>query len=273
MSYREPITPLFVPADRPDRFSKAVTCGADAVIVDLEDGVSPDRKDIARDALPKALGLGVPVFVRINPIFSQWYEADVAALRQLPFENIMLPKAESDAEIESLQSDIGQRNVVPLIETAKGLSEVASIARTPGVRQFAFGPADYALDLGITPNPDAFSFALASLAVVSRAAGLFRPLDGPSFDIEAGELLRAEIGRARRLGAGGKLCIHPRQVAAVRRGFGPSREEILWAREVIAAAQGEGAQSVAGKMVDRPILERARLVLRQDALSNEGRSS
>ena len=80
----------------------------------------------------------------------------------------------------------------------------------------------------------------------------------------------ADVGLTRRLGAGGKLCIHPRQVAAVRRGFGPSQEEIAWAREIVATAQGDGAQTVAGKMVDRPILERARLLLQHDALT-EGR--
>ncbi len=232
MNYAAPITPLFVPADRPDRFRKAVACGADAVIIDLEDGVAPDRKDAARDALPMALGLGVTVFIRINPLGSLWYEADVAAVRQLPFDNIMLPKAESCDAIEDLQSSIGRRNLIPLIETAKGLSEISAIARKPGVRQFAFGPADYALDLGIAPNPDAFSFALSSLAVVSRAEGLSRPLDGPSFDVEAGEALLVEVDQARRLGAGGKLCIHPRQVAAVRRGFNPSQEEIAWARKI-----------------------------------------
>lgn len=265
MNYLPPIAPLFVPADRPDRFRKAVSCGADAVIIDLEDGVGPERKDAGREALPMALGLGIPVFVRINPLGSPWHEADIAALRQLPFDNVMLPKTESTAAIENLQKDIGPRNLIALIETAKGLSEIAAIARNPSVRQFAFGPADYALDLGIPPNPDAFSYALAAIAVASRAAGIFPPLDGPSFDIKSGELLLNEVGWARRLGAGGKLCIHPEQVAAVRRGFCPSKEEVLWAQEVVRASQGDGAQTVAGKMVDRPILERARLILQSNA--------
>src|SRR5262245_48409598 len=103
MNYRAPIAPLFVPADRPERFAKAAASGADAIIVDLEDAVAPAKKDFAREALTSAVGLGVPVFIRINPLGTAWYEADVAALSQLPFENVIVPMAESPVVLHRLR--------------------------------------------------------------------------------------------------------------------------------------------------------------------------
>ena len=260
MEFKSVAAPLFVPADRPDRYMKAATSGADAVIIDLEDAVAVDRKEIGRESLPAALALGVPVFVRINPTGSPFHEADVVALRELPFSGIVIPKVEDSAAIEQIDRDLGGgRHFIALVESARGVQGVAAVARCRSVRQLAFGPVDYALDLGIEPNEDATSFALSLLVLASRAEGLPAPLDGPHMDLAAP--IEPGLARARRLGAGGKLCIHPTQIAAVRDAFLPSQEQINRAQSILASGVGGQARTVDGKLVDRPVVEWAKQVL------------
>jgi citrate lyase subunit beta/citryl-CoA lyase len=148
------------------------------------------------------------------------------------------------------------------IETARGVMNAREIARHRSVRQLAFGTADYALDLGITPNPDALSVALSLIVIASRAEGRPAPLDGPTFDLSESGTLTVDVERAARLGAGGKLCIHPSQIDIVRRGFTPTREEIAWARKIVEAGDG-GAARAGHEFADRPIIERARLILQR----------
>jgi citrate lyase subunit beta / citryl-CoA lyase len=257
------LAPLFVPADRPERFAKAAASGADAVIIDLEDAVAPERKAFGREALRTLRGLPVPICVRINPVGAPDHDRDVAAIRELDFSSIMIPKAESPADISETNRKLGGgRGFVALIETARGVAESRAIAQTPGVIQLAFGPADYALDLFIKPNGQAFGHALTMLAIASRASGLPGPLDGPCFDTGANSLaLEAELAMARRLGASGKLCIHPRQVPAVKAAFAPSAEDVAMAQKIVAAGKDPAARSIDGQLVDKPILERALRIL------------
>jgi citrate lyase subunit beta/citryl-CoA lyase len=153
--------------------------------------------------------------------------------------------------------------VIATIETARGVMNAREIARHRSVRQIAFGTADYALDLGIAPNPDALSVALSLLVIASRAEGKPAPLDGPTFDLSESGALAADVERAVRLGAGGKLCIHPKQIETVRRGFAPTRDDIDWARKIVEAGDSSGAARAGDQFADRPIIERARLILRR----------
>jgi citrate lyase subunit beta/citryl-CoA lyase len=262
--FHPPISPLFVPADRPDRFEKAAASGADAIIVDLEDAVAPANKDKARHNLDAVGKIATPAFVRINPQTTDWCEADLEALGAFGLHSIVLPKVEEARSIDAVESVLGREAlVIATIETARGVMNAREIARHRSVRQIAFGTADYALDLGIAPNPDALSVALSLLVIASRAEGKPAPLDGPTFDLSESGALAADVERAVRLGAGGKLCIHPKQIETVRRGFAPTRDDIDWARKIVEAGDSSGAARAGDQFADRPIIERARLILRR----------
>ncbi len=262
--FRPPISPLFVPADRPDRFEKAAASGTDAIIVDLEDAVAPANKDKARHNLEVLGRITTTAFIRINPEATDWYEADLEALGAFGLHNIFLPKVEEAGAIDRVESVLGRgASMIATIETARGVMNAREIVRHESVRQLAFGTADYALDLGITPNPDALSIALTLLVIASRAERKPAPLDGPTFDLSDSGTLVADVERAVRLGAGGKLCIHPKQIETVRRGFAPTREEIDWARKIVEAGGDMGAARAGDLFADRPIVERARLILQR----------
>ena len=271
--FEPPLSPLFVPADRPDRFAKAAASGADAIIVDLEDAVPPSRKNLGRHNLEMARHLAKPVFIRINPAGTEWHHADLEALRVLGFDRIFVPKVEEAQSLDLIETGLGRHvTIVAMIETARGLMNAREIAKHQSVCQLAFGSADYALDLGISPNPDAMSFALSQLVIASRAEALPGPLDGPTFDLSDAEAgLAADVMRAVRLGAGGKQCIHPKQVETVRRLFVPSQEEIDRARNVMRAAGDADTLRVGDQFADRPIVEQARRLLAKAAAAETRR--
>ncbi|MBZ4016761.1 HpcH/HpaI aldolase/citrate lyase family protein [Streptomyces purpurogeneiscleroticus] len=252
---------LFVPGHRSDRFAKAAAAGADGVIVDLEDAVAPDGKDAARDDVALWLAGGARAVVRINAHGTEWFEADLAmaAAHGAP---VMLPKAEDPAVLESIACRTGGRSpVLALIETAAGVENAAALCRAPNLVRTAFGNIDLAAQLGVDPDDhQALAYARSRVVCASAAAGLAPPLDGVTADLAADGHLPMDIAHARRLGFAGKLCIHPRQLGAVHEGFTPSAAEKDWARRVLAA--GEAVTVVDGQMVDRPVLERARRILR-----------
>lgn len=259
---------LFVPGDRPERFAKALASGADAVVLDLEDAVAPSAKAAARAAVAQALEGGDPRFVlRLNDAASPEFAFDLALLQAVPAPALMLPKAEDASVLASLHAALPQAALLPLVESARGVLAAGAMAAAPGVQRLVFGTLDYALDLGLG-GPLAGSLGLdlpaALLALASRAAGIGAPVAGvtPALDDEA--QLRADFDRARALGYTAKLCIHPRQVAPVHALLQPSAEERAWAQLVVEAADAQGlpgAVQVAGRMVDRPVIERARRLL------------
>jgi citrate lyase subunit beta/citryl-CoA lyase len=253
---------LFVPGARPERFAKALAAGAHVVIVDLEDAVSPADKETARAALASALPLPQPVLVRVNAAATQWFADDLSLCRHAGVAGVVLPKAEAAADVERVRAVVGQDvDVYPLIETAAGLWNAPAIARTAGVRRLLFGAIDFQLDLGLAD--DDLVHYRSQLVLVSRVAGLPAPVDGVTTAIDDEAVLARDVERARRLGFGGKLCIHPKQVALVNAAFRPTADEVAWAQRVIAAdtvAHG-AAVAVDGKMVDRPVLLKAREIL------------
>ena len=233
---------LFVPADRPERFAKALASGADAVIVDLEDAVAPQAKATARAALAEWLaGGGGPVALRIKGVQTEWFADELARLRAAA------PAAA----------------LLPLVESAAGIANLRQLAGADGVQRLLFGSIDLQLDLGIHGEGEELLMFRSQLVLASRLAGLAPPVDGVCTAIDAPDLLLADAQRARRLGFGAKLCIHPRQVAVVNRAFSPTPEELAWARRVVAAAAAAhgGAVAVDGRMVDRPVLSRAEALL------------
>ncbi|MGA0539563.1 HpcH/HpaI aldolase/citrate lyase family protein [Neotabrizicola sp. VNH66] len=249
--------PLFVPADRPDRFAKAAASGADAVILDLEDAVAAGAKDAAR-AQVQARFTGLPVLLRINPAGTPWHAADLAAARAGGFAAVILPKAEDAATVAAVAAALDDMPVIALVETGLGLAQARAVAAA-GVARLAFGSVDFCADLGCAHLREVLLPARVELVLASRLAGIAPPLDGVTVEIADAAPAAADAAHARALGMTGKLCIHPRQVAAVRREFLPTEAEVDWARRVLAS--GDGAVAVDGAMVDEPVRLRARGIL------------
>ncbi|WP_326959625.1 HpcH/HpaI aldolase/citrate lyase family protein [Amycolatopsis sp. NBC_01286] len=244
---------LFVPGDRPDRFGKAVASGADVVVLDLEDAVAPADKADARAAVSAWLAGGGRAMVRINAPGTPWFDADAALVtaRGVP---VMVPKAETPEVLAGLGE------VVALVETAIGVERAGELAAVGSVTRLAFGSVDLAAELGVAPeDPEPFAYARSRLVVASAAAGLAPPVDGVTTDLHDEARLAADVRYARRMGFAGKLCVHPKQIAPVRAGFAPTGDEVNWARRVVTA--GESVSTVDGKMVDKPVLARARRIL------------
>ena len=262
---------LFVPGNRPDRYVKACASGAGHVIVDLEDAVAPAEKPAARRSLVEWLGTGRAVAVRVNAPGSEWLVDDLRACAHESVSAIVLPKAEAAQDIEQVASICGARPVLPLVETARGLLNALSVAQAPNVRALLFGSLDFQADLDA--SDDDLLFARSQLVLVSRVAGIGAPIDGVTQAIDDPELLRRDCQRARQLGFGGKLCIHPRQVDTVNRCFSPSAEDVGWARRVVDAfaQSGGNAARLDGKMVDRPVLLRAQAILAEVQETTTGR--
>ncbi len=254
---------LFVPGDRPDRFDKARASGADAVIVDLEDAVPIDRKSAARDAAAAWLSSDRPVVVRINAIDTVWFADDAALCRHPGVAAVMLAKSERADDVAALRGLAGEVPVVALVETAAGLANARALAAAPGVERLAFGSIDFQLDMNLRAKHDELAPYRAALALASRLANLAMPIDSPCPSFDTPDELEAEAARARRDGFGAKLCIHPKQAAVVNRAFSPSAAEIAWAERVLAAADASQGAAVAvdGRMVDKPVILRARALL------------
>ena len=260
---RMPRSYLFVPADRPERIAKARASGADAVIVDLEDAVAPANKHAARNAAADALDPAQPVVLRINGIDSDWFDDDVRLAAHAGVAEVLLPKAASAEAIAAVRAGSGDKRVLALVETALGMANVTALAAAPGVARLVFGSIDFQLDLDIDDDGEALLAFRSQMVLASRVAKLPPPVDGVTTAIDDAARIETEARRARALGFGGKLCIYPRQVALVNAAFSPTAEQLAWARRVIdvAAAAAGAAVTVDGKMVDAPVLARARRLL------------
>lgn len=266
-------TLLFVPGDRPERFAKAAASGADAVILDLEDAVRPDAKAAARANIVRHGLARERTVVRINDAASPWWRDDARAVADAGVGYLMLPKTESPESIAELRERVGpDLRIIPQIESALGLCRVDAILAAPGVERVAFGHLDFAADIGCATDGEPLAYARSRLIVRSRAAGRPAPLDSVTADIGSPETLRRDAEAARRSGFGGKLLIHPNQVAIVREAFAPTGAELAWARKVIDAAAGtaSGAVMVDGKMIDRPVVEAARRLLELASATGAG---
>lgn len=259
---------LFVPGNRPERFDKACAAGADAVILDLEDAVAPAAKSQARDAVASWLENGGHAYVRVNAVDTDWYQEDIAALRRIEnLAGIVVPKAERADALASLSKALGDGTVLlPLIETAAAFGDLTALAKAPKVERLMFGTLDFQVDTGIIGDGAELAYFRSRLTLASRIAGIAPPVDGVTAAIDDAELLLRDTLRARNLGFRAKLCIHPKQLAHVHAGFRPSPEEVEWARRVMSAIKDSdgSAVSVDGKMVDAPVIAKAKDVLNSE---------
>lgn len=258
----DPTTFLFVPGDRPDRFDKAVAAGADLVILDLEDAVSPPAKDEARAHVTEWLTKGGSAAVRINT--GDAGRRDTAALADLPVV-VMVPKAEDPGELASLRAALHpDSRILALVETARGVLAAPALAQVEGVVRLVLGTFDLAAQLGTSPDDrEAMAGARHALVLASAAAELAPPVDGVTGNVTDPDVLADDLAYSLRMGFGGKLCIHPRQVPTARAGFAPTEDEVAWARRVVEASAeaGGGAVLLDGAMIDAPVVARAERIL------------
>lgn len=261
---------LFAPANHPRRVEKALGLASDAVILDLEDAVPEAEKEAARKAVAEAAKMPrkARLYIRINALSTPYGLADLAALPK-DIDGVVIPKCESTMDVGQAAAHARGLDLMPTIETARGLEAAEEIALSSvRVRRLAFGALDFALDLGLSPGRDEAEIApyRARLVMASRLAGREPPIDSPSPDFRDLDALKASCERARRMGFQGKLCIHPDQIAVVHAAFTPTPEEIAEAERIVAAAeaaerQGHGAAQVDGKMIDAPVVAKARRIL------------
>jgi citrate lyase subunit beta/citryl-CoA lyase len=276
---------LFAPANEPRKTRRLSASGADAVVLDLEDAVARDQKVAARPMARAALReiAGPLRCVRVNAFETGLAADDVAAVVCAGLDAIVLPKTEAAVDLRRLDALLdaaeaaqglgpGTVRVIPLIETCAGIAAGAEIARASSrTLALAFGSGDLGRDLALPSIRGDLSAALAygrgKIVYDARAAGLPAPLDGPYLNVRDQAGLEADCRVAAALGHGGKVCIHPDQVAVANRIFGPAPEEVAFARKVIAAfsaaeAAGSAAIAVDGVFVDYPILIKAQAIVR-----------
>ena len=265
---------LFTPGNHPRKLEKVFAAGADVAILDLEDAVAVSEKSAARTPVINALKadracLG---YVRVNAADTEFYADDLAAVTGPWLDGIMLPKVETAAQLVSADNEIkayeakqgmapGAIDLLPIVETAKGLDAVSGIAASGSrVRRLSFGAVDFAKDLNMRLSLDEWELTPA------RAAGLDAPLDSVWVHYRDTEGLVKSAERVRDMGFQGKMCIHPDQVAPVNDAFTPGDNEVAQAETIVAAfeaAEAEGSASIQidGFFVDYPVVEQARRTL------------
>ncbi|BAX63816.1 HpcH/HpaI aldolase/citrate lyase family protein [Burkholderia stabilis] len=262
---------LFVPGNRPERFASALASGADAVIIDLEDAVEPAAKVDARETVKTWASRDRPVLVRINGRGTPWFEQDAKLAALDGIAGVVIPKTEGLDDIVDVVSAAKRKvPVFPLIETARGMWSAMDIAKAPYVKRLMFGTLDFIAEMGTDDDHEALNPYRTQLALISRVAGIEQPVDGVTPDIHDTDRLVADTRNGKRHGFGAKLCIHPRQIAAVHACYSPSARDVEWAMRVVdAVSRADGAATtVDGKMVDRPVVLRAQQVLASAARRN-----
>jgi citrate lyase subunit beta/citryl-CoA lyase len=259
------LSALFVPGDRPERFQKAYKSGAHVVIIDLEDAVAPENKTEALTSVLSHLSNNsdaekLEALVRIN---KERVSTELPALVDLAktpgngLLGVVFPKVSSRVDIPG---NLGDMAVVALIESAAGIENVSSIARATGLTRLAFGAVDFGAEME-SQHPTLLGYARSRIVIASAAAGLARPLDSPSVEITNEDKILEDCADGYKLGFGGKLSIHPSQLAAIHASFAPSAEEVEWAKKILQAT--EAASQMDGQMIDRPVSEKARKILQR----------
>ncbi|EOM76002.1 CoA ester lyase [Rhodococcus rhodnii] len=245
-----------VTAAEPDRFDDAERGEADAIILDVEDGVPDSGKHAARAAVAAWLGDGHRAWVRINAATTAFWEDDLAALAGCEtLAGVMLAKVESGSQAEATADRLRPGTpILALVESATGLEAAPEIARSHAVFRLAFGSGDFRRDTGFDASDVAMSYPRARLAVTSRAARIAPPIDGPTLGVDA-DGLRLACATTRAMGMTGKLCMHTADAAVVNEALSPSQSETRWAHSVIERLGRDGSGIRSGS--ERPQLAEA----------------
>jgi len=260
---------LFCPADRPDRYAKALAA-ADTVILDLEDAVALEHKESARESLRAALP-ELPVdrtVVRINSPRTAAGQADLAMVRESPLRVVLVPKVEDPREVEAL----APLAVIALCETACGVQRAPQIAAATGCVGLMWGGEDLTADIGghRSRGPDGQYLPHVQYArgriLIAAASARVRAWDGVYLDIADLAGLKKECDEAVSMGFAAKVAIHPSHAAVIREAYRPSVEQVAWAERLLSAVRtaGSGVVNFEGRMVDGPLITMARSLLAAD---------
>jgi citrate lyase subunit beta/citryl-CoA lyase len=275
---------LFVPGNKENMLEKAAGFRPDVFVPDMEDSVPDAEKDSARKTiqafLPKLAETGVPILPRVNSLNTGWTEQDLAAVVGPDIVGISIGKIEGPLDIETVCDLLGERErsvglsggslkLVPWLESARALVKCYEVcASSPRIIGVAFGAEDYTHDLGIERLDDESEVAYARhvLCVAARAARV-TALDTPYFRFKDEDGLRANCRQSKQYGFKGRFAIHPAQIEAINETFSPSKTDIEYAKKVVAAfeeaeAAGRGSTSLDGKVIDVPVVKRARALLK-----------
>ena len=267
---------LFLPATANHLLAKATERGADALVVDLEDAIPPDRKaqarPMARAAVEQLAARGATVVLRVNSEPTLWRQD----LQDIPLQQlaaVMLPKVESPSQVDAFAQALATHAaagghqappIAALLETPRGVLAAAQVAPHQALCALGFGAEDYAGALGVPPEPAALTWPAHQVLTCAHAYGLACwGLAGSIAVVDDVGGFEQTVRAGRAMGFTGSVCIHPKQVPIVNRGFSPTADERAWAARVVAAdesarAAGLGAVLLDGRMIDRPIVERAR---------------
>ncbi len=262
------ISLLFVPGSRPDRIGKALSSGADAVIVDLEDAVKVDEKDSARKSVASFLeeNQDSSVLVRVNSSDSDEHEKDLALCKEADnVFGVMLPKASQRSEIEYVGSQTG-KPVWPLIESASGIAALPDLAMAVGATRMSIGALDLAADLELEYSSEGcgkvLDFCRAQIVLYSKIGGLGPPVESVVPTINELDEISRVASQAKQMGFGGMLAIHPKQLPEIHKAFLPSQAEVDWAERVISGSKKYGSVfQLDGKMVDAPVVKSAERIV------------
>jgi citrate lyase subunit beta/citryl-CoA lyase len=279
----DPRSMLFVPSNRTDRFEKAAATGTDAVILDLEDSVGVSQKAASRANLQGGADLaaaaGVSVYVRVNPVDTEWHAEDLLAAARIGARGVIVPKCEDPDVVAGIEdtllaaeSGAAALEIVLILETARGVLAAERLARPLArTRRISFGAYDFALDMGVRVESAGalMSVVRAQVAMAARAAGV-QAIDTAFADVRDPEGMRRQTEEALHMGYTGKFAIHPGQVPIVNDVLSPGAEEIATARRVVAAfheaeQHGIAAITVDDKLVDYPIAQRSEATLARAA--------
>ncbi|SFE30173.1 HpcH/HpaI aldolase/citrate lyase family protein [Roseivivax sediminis] len=264
---------LYIPGSKPRAIAKARSLPVDAVILDLEDAVSPDEKEAARTTLAEALaegGFGHRMrIVRINGLDTDWGRADAKAVAAMECDAVLLPKVESPGQIDAQAEITGDLPVWAMMETPLGMLQAASVAAHPKLGGMVMGTNDLIKDLGARATLDRVSVmtGLGLCLLAAKAHGVVI-VDGVYNAFKDMEGLEAECVQGRDMGFDGKTLIHPAQIDIANACFGPSKAEIELARRQIEAfeaakREGQGIAVVDGRIVENLHVDTARKVLAQ----------
>jgi citrate lyase subunit beta/citryl-CoA lyase len=276
---------LYVPATRPDRFTKAAAA-ADGVVIDLEDAVHPAERKGARGGLDAAVadGLGAPTVVRVNSPSTPDFELDIAAVTPLvqrgAIAAIRVAKVDSASDAERAAAATAhwgiERRLIVQLETARAIRDAHKIAAVDGVHSIMLGEADLRSDLGLgrsLASDDGLLLSRLTVILAARAAGLPSPLASAFVNVADTDALAADCARQRELGFLGRSCIHPRQVEIVRAAFRPGAADVAWAEAVLDRARGmessgSGVATLAdGSFIDAPVVRQAETIVALNARS------
>ena len=277
---------LYMPGSNTRAMEKARTLPADAIIMDLEDAVSPEAKEMARSQVVSAVtegGYGKrELIVRVNPLDSAWGQDDIAAIARTPVDAVLLPKVETPEQIHAAVATLDQAGAAPdlpvwlMVETPRGVLQVNAIASShPRLDCIVMGTSDLLKELRGLQSPDRIALlAPIGLSILAARANGLNIIDGVYVDLSDSAGFTAACAQARKMGFDGKSLIHPKQIELANELFTPSREEVANAKAIVAEweeaqKEGKGVVVVNGKMVERLHVEEARRVIALTSAINE----